>query len=262
MTILAVDRLSITFGGVCAVDAVSFGIPQGLVFSIIGPNGAGKTTLLNLISGLYLPQDGRVLLAGEDVTGWVPERLARRGLSRTFQNLQIFFRLTAIENVMVGRHRHERTGLLADLLHLPAVGRQNRLTRQQAAAALERIGLQAMADRPAGSLAYGDLKRLEIARALATEPTLLLLDEPAAGCNAVEAAELEGVIRAIAKDGVTVVLVEHNMRLVMNVSDRILVLANGRTLAEGSATEVRADPAVIQAYLGVHGAQEAGHAGG
>ena len=259
MSILSVDNLSITFGGVRAVDGVSFDIAEGLVFSIIGPNGAGKTTLFNLISGLYVPQGGRVLLAGEDVSGWTPERLARRGLSRTFQNLQIFFRLTTLENVMVGRHRHERTGILSDLLRLPSVERQNRATREQAMAALARIGLQAMADRPAGNLAYGDLKRLEIARALATEPSVLLLDEPAAGCNAVETAELEGVIRGIAKDGVTVVLVEHDMRLVMNISDRIHVLANGRTLAEGTAAEVRVDPAVIQAYLG---AQEVGHAVG
>ena len=259
MSILSVDNLSITFGGVRAVDGVSFDIAEGLVFSIIGPNGAGKTTLFNLISGLYVPQGGRVLLAGEDVSGWTPERLARRGLSRTFQNLQIFFRLTTLENVMVGRHRHERTGILSDLLRLPSVERQNRATREQAMAALARIGLQAMADRPAGNLAYGDLKRLEIARALATEPSVLLLDEPAAGCNAVETAELEGVIRGIAKDGVTVVLVEHDMRLVMNISDRIHVLANGRTLAEGTAAEVRVDPAVIQAYLG---AQEVGRAVG
>jgi len=259
VSILSVDNLSITFGGVRAVDGVSFDIAEGLVFSIIGPNGAGKTTLFNLISGLYVPQGGRVLLAGEDVSGWTPERLARRGLSRTFQNLQIFFRLTTLENVMVGRHRHERTGILSDLLRLPSVERQNRATREQAMAALARIGLQAMADRPAGNLAYGDLKRLEIARALATEPSVLLLDEPAAGCNAVETAELEGVIRGIAKDGVTIVLVEHDMRLVMNISDRIHVLANGRTLAEGTAAEVRVDPAVIQAYLG---AQEVGHAVG
>jgi len=259
VSILSVDNLSITFGGVRAVDGVSFDIAEGLVFSIIGPNGAGKTTLFNLISGLYVPQGGRVLLAGEDVSGWTPERLARRGLSRTFQNLQIFFRLTTLENVMVGRHRHERTGILSDLLRLPSVERQNRATREQAMAALARIGLQAMADRPAGNLAYGDLKRLEIARALATEPSVLLLDEPAAGCNAVETAELEGVIRGIAKDGVTIVLVEHDMRLVMNISDRIHVLANGRTLAEGTAAEVRVDPAVIQAYLG---AQEVGRAVG
>ncbi len=260
MTILATERLSITFGGVRAVDGVNLAIAQGIVFSIIGPNGAGKTTLFNLISGLYAPQDGRIVLAGDDVTGLAPDRLARRGLSRTFQNLQIFFRLSAIENVMVGRHRHERTGIIADLLHLPAVRRQNRDTRAQAEAALARVGLTAAAERPAGSLAYGDLKRLEIARALASEPKVLLLDEPAAGCNAVEAAELEVVIRSIARQGITVVLVEHDMRLVMNVSDRIHVLANGSTLAEGTAAQVRADPAVIAAYLGVHGSKEAARA--
>jgi branched-chain amino acid transport system ATP-binding protein len=181
-------------------------------------------------------------------------------LSRTFQNLQIFFRLSAIENVMVGRHRHERTGIVADLLHLPAVRRQNRDTRAQAEAALARVGLAAVAERSAGSLAYGDLKRLEIARALASEPKVLLLDEPAAGCNAVETAELEAVIRGIARQGITVVLVEHDMRLVMNVSDRIHVLANGSTLAEGTAAQVRANPAVIAAYLGVHGSEEAARA--
>jgi branched-chain amino acid transport system ATP-binding protein len=259
VSILSVDHLSKTFGGVCAVDDVSFDIAEGLVFSIIGPNGAGKTTLFNLISGLYVPQDGRVLLAGEDVSGWTPERLARRGLSRTFQNLQIFFRLTALENVMVGRHRHERTGILTDLLRLPAVERQNRATREPSNGGARPYRPADDGGPAGGSLAYGDLKRLEIARALATEPSVLLLDEPAAGCNAVETAELEGVIRGIAKDGVTVVLVEHDMRLVMNVSDRIHVLANGRTLAEGTAAEVRVDPAVIQAYLG---AQEVGRAVG
>lgn len=256
---LKIRSLDVAYGGLHALSDVSLDVERGQFVAVVGPNGAGKTTLFNLISGLYVPQGGRVLLAGEDVSGWTPERLARRGLSRTFQNLQIFFRLTALENVMVGRHRHERTGILTDLLRLPAVKRQNLATREQAMVALSRIGLQTMADRPAGSLAYGDLKRLEIARALATEPSVLLLDEPAAGCNGVETAELEGVIRGIAKDGVTVVLVEHDMRLVMNVSDRIHVLANGRTLAEGTAAEVRVDPAVIQAYLG---AQEVGHAVG
>jgi branched-chain amino acid transport system ATP-binding protein len=262
VTILSVDRLSISFGGVRAVDNVSLAVAAGLVFSIIGPNGAGKTTLFNIISGIYVPEDGRVQLAGEDVTGLAPERLARCGLSRTFQNLQIFFRMTAVENVMVGRHRHERTGILADLLHLPAVKRQNRETREQAQAVLARVGLAAAAGRSAGSLAYGDLKRLEIARALASEPKVLLLDEPAAGCNAVETAELEGVIRGVAEDGITVVLVEHDMRLVMNVSDRIHVLASGRTLAEGTAAEVRSNPAVVDAYLGIHGSREAARAVG
>jgi branched-chain amino acid transport system ATP-binding protein len=230
------------------------------VFSIIGPNGAGKTTLFNMFSGIYPPRDGRVLFGGEDVTGLAPDRLARRGLSRTFQNLQIFYRMTALENVMVGRHRHETTGTVSDLLHLPAVARQNRATRDAAAAALARVGLAGDADRPAGSLPYGALKRLEIARALATEPKALLLDEPAAGCNPVETEELERVIRSIVRDGVTVVLVEHDMRLVMNISDRIHVLASGRTLAEGTAAEVRANPAVIEAYLGTHGAEEAARA--
>jgi branched-chain amino acid transport system ATP-binding protein len=260
MKILATEGLSLSFGGVRAVDGVSLSVPENFVFSIIGPNGAGKTTLFNLISGVYTPDDGSVRLAGADVTGLKPDRLARCGLSRTFQNLQIFFRMSAIENVMVGRHRHERTGVFADLLHLPAVGRQNRETRAQAEAALDRVGLAGLAGQSAGSLAYGDLKRLEIARALASEPKVLLLDEPAAGCNPVETAALEGVIRGIAAGGVTVVLVEHDMRLVMNVSDRIHVLANGATLAEGTGAEVRSNPAVIEAYLGVHGAREAAHA--
>jgi branched-chain amino acid transport system ATP-binding protein len=258
--ILVAEHLSIAFGGVHAVDDVSLAVAPGLVFSIIGPNGAGKTTLFNLISGLYLPEQGRVRLAGEDVTSLAPEDLARRGLSRTFQNLQIFFRMTALENVMVGRHRHETTGIFADLCHLPAVGRQNRRTREAAAAALERVGLVAAAERLAGSLSFGDLKRLEMARALASEPKLLLLDEPAAGCNPVETTEIDTIIRQLTRDGITVVLVEHDMRLVMNVSDRIHVLANGRTLAEGTAADVRANPAVIAAYLGVRGARETARA--
>jgi branched-chain amino acid transport system ATP-binding protein len=262
MTILSAECLSITFGGVRAVDQVSLAVETGLVFSIIGPNGAGKTTLFNMFSGLYVPQEGRVHLAGEDVTGLSPHQLARRGLSRTFQNLQIFFRMTAIENVMVGRHRHETTGTVSDLLHLPSVGRQNRRTLEAARAALARVRLDSEADRIAGALPYGALKRLEIARALASEPKVLLLDEPAAGCNPVETKELEGVIRMIVKDGVTVVLVEHDMKLVMNVSDRIHVLANGRTLAEGTSAEVRSNPLVVEAYLGIHGTQEAARAVG
>jgi branched-chain amino acid transport system ATP-binding protein len=259
MTILEAQRLSIGFGGVRAVDDVSLAVEAGVVFSIIGPNGAGKTTLFNLVSGLYVPLDGRVLLAGEDVTGLAPDRLARRGLSRTFQNLQIFFRMTALENVMVGRHRHEVTGVLSDLLHLPAVNRQNRRSREAARDALARVGLSVAANRPAGTLPYGALKRLEIARALASEPRILLLDEPAAGCNPVETQELDGVIRSIVKDGVSVVLVEHDMRLVMNISDRIHVLANGRTLVEGTVAEVRSNPAVVEVYLGIHGAHEVAH---
>jgi branched-chain amino acid transport system ATP-binding protein len=262
VTILEAERLSIAFGGVRAVDSVSLAIDAGMVFSIIGPNGAGKTTLFNLFSGLDTPHQGRVLLAGDDVTGLAPHQLARRGLSRTFQNLQIFFRMTVLENVMVGRHRHEHTSVLSALLHLPSVSHQNRETVRAAQSALSRVGLKLQTDQTAGTLSYGALKRLEIARALASEPSVLLLDEPAAGCNPIETRELEEVIRSIARDGTTVVLVEHDMRLVMNVSNRIHVLANGRTLAEGSASEVRNNAAVIEAYLGVHGSNEAARAVG
>jgi branched-chain amino acid transport system ATP-binding protein len=257
MIILQTDRLSVAFGGVRAIDEVNLAIESGQVYSVIGPNGSGKTTLFNLVSGIYTPDDGSIGLAGEMVTGLTPDQLARRGLSRTFQNLQIFSRMSVLENVMVGRHRHERTGIFADLLHWPSVARQNEATSKAALAALARVGLADSAGRPAGSLAYGALKRLEIARAVASDPTLLLLDEPAAGCNPVETEEIDGLIRSIVRDGITVVLVEHDMRLVMNISDRVHVLANGRTLAEGTPEQVRSDAAVVEAYLGVHGSQEA-----
>jgi branched-chain amino acid transport system ATP-binding protein len=257
MVILEADRLSITFGGVRALDGVSIAVESGHVFSIIGPNGSGKTTLFNLVSGIYTPNDGSIRFAGEMVTGLPPDQLARRGLSRTFQNLQIFSRMSVLENAMVGRHRHERTGILADLLHLPSVARQNEATREAAHDALARVGLADAGKRPAGSLAYGALKRLEIARALASDPKLLLLDEPAAGCNPVETQEIDYVIHSIVKDGITVVLVEHDMRLVMNISDRVHVLVNGRTLTEGTPEQVRSNTAVIEAYLGVHGSKEA-----
>lgn len=255
MNILEVDGLSVVFGGVRAIDGVSLSVPESSVFSIIGPNGAGKTTLFNTISGIYRPAEGQIRLAGQAVTGLEPDQLARYGISRTFQNLQIFFRLTVLENVMVGRNRHETTNIISDLLRLPSVLRQNRATREAARAMLARVGLADEADKPAGSLPYGAMKRLEIARALATEPRLLLLDEPAAGCNPVETEELEGIIRSIVRDGVTVALVEHDMRLVMSVSDRIHVLANGQSLVEGCAVEVRSHPAVLEAYLGVRNAR-------
>ena len=255
--LLEVSEIGIAFGGVRAVDNVSFSARAGEVFSIIGPNGAGKTTLFNLVSGIYRPKSGSVRLAGEPVTALEPNRLAERGLSRTFQNLQVFFRMTARENVMVGRHLREQRGLLAHLFALPSTGRQNRESAAVADALLERVGLAALADIAAANLPYGALKRLEIARALAAEPKVLLLDEPAAGCNPVETEEIEKLIRKIADDGVAVVLVEHDMKLVMRISDRILVLDQGRMLAEGSAAEIRSNPKVIEAYLGTHGTREA-----
>jgi branched-chain amino acid transport system ATP-binding protein len=257
MVILEADRLSVAFGGVRAVDEVCITVKSGQVFSIIGPNGSGKTTLFNLISGIYTPNHGSIRFAGETVTGLEPDRLARRGLSRTFQNLQIFSRMSVLENVMVGHHRHEDTGILADLVHWPSVQRQNAATREVALAALARVGLADEARRASDSLSYGALKRLEIARALASDPKLLLLDEPAAGCNPVETQEIDRVIRSLVRDEITVMLVEHDMRLVMKISDRVHVLARGRTLAEGTPEEVRSNAAVIEAYLGDHGSREA-----
>ncbi|QXM25026.1 ABC transporter ATP-binding protein [Elioraea tepida] len=261
MSAIAAQEIGISFGGLRALDGVSFSAEPGEVFSIIGPNGAGKTTLFNIISGVYRTREGKVLLAGEDVTGLPPHRLAARGLSRTFQNLQVFFRMTAEENVMVGRHLRERQGVIGSLLHLPWVARQNRATRERARELLAFVGLADRARDPAGSLPYGALKRLEIARALAAEPRVLLLDEPAAGCNPVETEEIDRLIAAIAARGTTVVLVEHDMKLVMRISNRILVLNHGRMLALGSPAEVRGNPEVIAAYLGRHGA-EAAHASG
>jgi branched-chain amino acid transport system ATP-binding protein len=259
MSILKATDIGISFGGVKAVDGVSFSVSPGQILSIIGPNGAGKTTLFNIVSGVYAASRGSIHLADEDVTELAPHKLAARGLSRTFQNLQIFQRMTACENVMVGRHLREKCSLLSALFRTPAVTRQNRETRTAALDLLAYVGLKDVADVPAGSLPYGACKRLEIARALATEPRVLLLDEPAAGCNAVETEEIDHLIRQVADRGVAVVLVEHDMKLVMKISDRILVLERGRPLAEGTPREVRDDPRVLEAYLGRHGAREAAH---
>jgi len=260
MSILKAADVGISFGGVKAVDGVSFSVSPGQILSIIGPNGAGKTTLFNIVSGVYTAGRGTIHLAEEDVTGMAPHKLAARGLSRTFQNLQIFQRMTACENVMVGRHLREKCSLFPALFRLPSVTRQNRETRAAALDLLAYVGLKDVADVPAGSLPYGACKRLEIARALAAEPRVLLLDEPAAGCNAVETEEIDHLIRQVADRGVAVVLVEHDMKLVMKISDRILVLDRGRPLAEGTPREVRDDPKVLEAYLGQHGAREAARA--
>ena len=260
MTILRADNIGIAFGGVKAVDGVSFSASAGAILSIIGPNGAGKTTLFNVVSGIYAAGSGKVYIAEEDVTGLPPHRLAARGLSRTFQNLQIFQRLTACENVMVGRHLRETRNLWSALFRTPSVDRQNRETREAAMKLLADVGLQGAADTRAGSLPYGACKRLEIARALAAEPKVLLLDEPAAGCNAVETEEIDRLIREVADRGVGIVLVEHDMKLVMKISDRILVLDRGKPLVEGTPQEVRNDPRVLEAYLGRRRAGEAARA--
>jgi branched-chain amino acid transport system ATP-binding protein len=260
MSALRVERLSKDFGGVRAIDDLSWQPRPGTIHSIIGPNGAGKTTLLNLLTGVYLPSTGRIIFDECDLTGAPPHEFAAAGIGRTFQNLQIFFNMTALENVMTGRHLRERCGLLAALLHTPRLARAEHECRARALQLLRFLGLEDYAGIGAAAMPYGALKRLEIARALAGEPSMLLLDEPAAGLNPTEAQEIDALIKRLAAAGTTVVLVEHNMRLVMGVSDHILVLDYGRRLSEGTAAEVCADPRVIEAYLGVADSEEVGHA--
>jgi branched-chain amino acid transport system ATP-binding protein len=250
VSLLRVEQLSKEFGGVRAVSDLAFSIPAGKVFSIIGPNGAGKTTLLNLLTGVYVPSTGRVLFDGRDLTGRPPYDYAANGIARTFQNLQVFFNMNALENVMVGRYLRERCSLAAAMLRFPGLNRAERTTRAACEELMQFVGLGQYVGTAADAMPYGALKRLEIARALATRPRLLLLDEPAAGLNPTETLEVDALISKLAASGITIVLVEHNMRLVMGVSDHILVLDYGRQLAEGSADEVRRDPRVIEAYLG------------
>lgn len=250
MSLLKIEGLTKTFGGVHAIEDLSFTIQAGTIHSVIGPNGAGKTTLFNLITGIYAPTSGKILLEGWDIAHKPPYELAKLGLCRTFQNLQICFNMTAIENVMMGSHLHLNTSFLAALFRFPTLSQGDRECREQAAELMDLVGLSKYLTADADSLPYGALKRLEIARALATSPRLLLLDEPAAGLNPKETAEIDEVIQKICESGVTILLVEHDMKLVMNISDHILVLDYGKKLAEGKAEEIRNNPAVIEAYLG------------
>ncbi len=252
MALLEVHDLSIHFGGVKAVQNVSFSIDAGIVYAVIGPNGAGKTTLFNLITGIYTPTAGSITLDGQPIQGKSPDVLAQRGVARTFQNLQICMNMSAIENVMVGAHLRLDRNLFKAALRWPSIKARDHDLHIEAVELMRFVGLDAYTAARADSMSYGALKRLEIARALAMKPRLLFLDEPAAGLNPKETIEVDALIRKVADTGVTVVLVEHDMKMVMNLSDRILVLDYGRKLAEGTAAEVRRNPDVIAAYLGAH----------
>ena len=238
------------FGGVQALKDVSLTIRRGEIYGLIGPNGAGKTTLFNVFTGLYPRDGGEVLFTGQPLALESPHTVAAAGIARTFQNIRLFGNMSARENVMVGAHLALDRNLVKGMLRWPALRRRDAALREEAAALMRYVGLDGYVAAAAGAMPYGALKRLEIARALAANPRLLFLDEPAAGLNPKETAEIDELIRRIADQGITVVLVEHDMKMVMNISDRILVLDYGKKLAEGSAPEVRANPDVIAAYLG------------
>ena len=247
---LKLSHVSKRFGGLSVLQDVSFEVPAGRVFGLIGPNGAGKTTVFNLITGLLAPSGGAIDLEGTSLLGMAPHQITRRGLGRTFQNIRIFKEMTLIDNVVVGMHAHLDYGVADWLLALPAFRGREAKARARAHELLAWVGLQAKADDLADNLSYGDQRKLELARALATEPKLLLLDEPVAGMNTGEKVELMRVIGEIAKRGFTVFMIEHDMRFVMGLCERIAVLNFGKIIAEGTPDEIKNNADVIEAYLG------------
>jgi branched-chain amino acid transport system ATP-binding protein len=248
--LLEVRSLTKVFGGLKAVDDVSFSIAEGSIHSLIGPNGAGKTTLFNLVTGLYVPSSGSINFGQVDITGRPPDKLAQLGISRTFQNLQVCMRMTLEDNVLVGAHVSLGDSILKGMFPFGRSVRDETKERTHAHALMRFVGIDSFAAMTAAEAPFGVLKRLEIARAMAARPRLLLLDEPAAGLNPTERVALETLIRGIAKMGVTILVIEHDMKMVMSLSDHIVVLANGRKIAEGSVAQVRSNPDVVVAYLG------------